>query len=117
MNDSIVGNWLLIDIQKNQMAQGAKNKFTDLEKHQVIYNFKNNGSLIVTGDTVLVHTPGTYNYNLEKDYIGLPLENQANELLLSIDNSKWSFTKKNNEIKIGQAFLDGPELTLKRKLN
>lgn len=119
MNGSIVGDWLLIEIQQNQMAEGVQSslKSTNLEKHQVIYSFKKNGNLVVKGDTVLIHTPGTYKYILEEDYIGKPLENQTKELLLKIDNSKWSFTQNDNEIKIGQTFLDGPELTLKRTSN
>ncbi len=119
IKSSIEGDWMLIEIHKNQMAEGYQNtlKSTNFEKHQVVYSFKKNGNLVIKGDTLLIHTPGTYKYILEEDYIGKPHENQAKELLLKIDDVKWSFTQNDNEIIIGQAFLDGPELTLKRKSN
>jgi len=109
-SNRIIGEWKLLK---------SKTYFHDYDysNQNIIYNFKSNGELVVTGANKTGGYPiGTYNYTFEEDY----LSNSANPnepmlWLVNIDGLKWIHQSQNDLMVIGQSYVDGSDLCFQKK--
>jgi len=109
-DNQIIGKWKLIEVQYLGI-DGLSSK--DYSSENIIYNFKSNGILEVTGGENIGYSTGEYDYifgegNLGGDNV------DPKVLLLQIDGSKWTFDLNNEKLKIGQSYVDGADLIFVR---
>ena len=106
----VIGEWKL---------QSATHVYTqtttDYSAKNIVYNFQNDGTLIVTGETNSGYNEGYYNYVFKKDYISNePSMNEPKNYLVIIENQKWIFNRSNNQLTLDQTYVDGELLTFTR---
>ncbi len=109
--NEIVGKWKLIRAEfygfEGENSINYSNK-------DIIYNFKSNGTLKVTGEENAGYPSGEYEYFFGKDYLG-GSTNDPQTLLVKINNTKWIYNFKDGEMTLGQSYVDGPNLIFERK--
>ena len=111
--NQIVGEWKLI---KAQFYGFGGQESIDYLDEEIIYYFQSNGILIVDGGQNAGYPNGEYEYSFGEDYIsGAPTENETKILLVKINNSKWTYNMINGEMKLGQSYVDGPDLIFIKK--
>jgi len=109
-NDQIFGEWKLNRADLHGF-QGTKT--FDYSNDNIIYNFRSNGILKVTGGENLGYPSGEYNYYFGKDYLGDDT-NGSKTLLVNIESSKWIYNFIDGEMVLVQSYNDGPNLIFKR---
>lgn len=103
LENQILGEWKLIEERIISETNPDPNTI-DYSNKNIIYNFKSNGKLVVTGGQNVEYPNGEYDYFFGEDYLsGFPSENERKTLLVKIDNSKWTFNLTNGVIKLGQS--------------
>ena len=114
ISNQIIGNWKLIEAKYPGLKGGDSSEFSiNYTKENIIYNFKPNGDLIVSGGDNAGYASGKYEYFFGEDYLGGV--NSPKVLLVKINNSKWSYKLTNGKMILGQSYFDGPDLIFVRK--
>lgn len=109
--DQIVGEWRLL---RTTCCFFEGGKTTDYSDENIIYNFKSNGILIVTGGQNVEYPIGEYKYFFGKDNLGGDT-NEPKTLLVKIDNNKWTYNLIEGIMTLGMSYVDGPNLQFERK--
>lgn len=110
ISNKIVGNWKLT---KATFYSYEGEGFIDYSGKNIIYNFKSNGILVVSGGKNAGYPDGSYAYFFGEDHLGGM--NDPKVLLVKINNSKWTYNLTNGKMTLGQSYVDGPNLIFERK--
>ena len=112
-SNPVIGEWKLIKVEQND---GANNiSITDYTNQTIIYKFETNSNLNVNINNV-VYNSGNYSYEYKNDYLsGFPSSGEIKILLVVINNQKWTYELINGKMKLGQSYVDGPDLYLEKK--
>ena len=112
--NQIVGSWKLIEAEyPNLRITSPSESSINYNKENIIYNFKSNGDLIVSGGDNVGYGNGKYKYYFREGHLGG--SNALKVLLVEINNSKWSYKLTNGKMILGQSYFDGPDLIFERK--
>lgn len=113
ISNPVIGQWKLIKVEQND---GANNiSITDYTTQNIIYKFENNSNLNININNV-GYNSGNYNYEYKNDYLsGFPSSGETKILLVVINNQKWTYELINGKMKLGQSYVDGPDLYLEKK--
>lgn len=111
--DQIIGEWKLMMAKIIDFSPNPP--IIDYSNENIIYNFKSNGKLVVTGGQNIGYPNGEYEYFFGEDYLGGGLGNEPKVLIVKINGSKWTYNLTGKEMKLGQSYVDGPDLILERK--
>lgn len=113
-NSEILGEWKLIEAR---IINFENNPLIDYSKENIIYNFKANRVLSVTGGNNVGYPNGEYDYIFEKDYLGgAPSPGEEKILLVKVNNNtKWTYTLTYGRMTLGNSYVDGPDLIFERK--
>lgn len=106
----IVGQWKLIYRHSNPWSS----YIADESAKNIVYDFKSNGILIVTGNQSAPHTDGQHNYFFGEDILG-GLSSDPKIVLVKIDGEKWTYNLSSGQMMLSQGYLDGESLTFARK--
>lgn len=103
--NQIIGEWKLTKSSSYLFVN-------DYSNENIIYNFLEDGELIVSGGGNIGGYPnGTYNYVFELDYLSnSESPNEPMIWLVKIDGLKWTYNSKNNLMVIGQSYVDGADM-------
>lgn len=111
--NQIVGEWKLMEAKFYGLQGGSSSEGSiNYSKENVIYNFKLNTTLVVTGGKNAGYANGEYDYFFGKDLFGGI--NSPKVLLVKINDSKWSYELKDGKMILGKSHVDGPNLIFKR---
>lgn len=110
ISNQIIGNWKLT---KTVCCYFEGGRTTDYSNENIIYNFKSNGILVVSGRDNVGYTNGEYEYFFGKDHLGGNTDPKV--LLVKINNSKWTYGLTNGKMTLGRSYIDGPNLIFERK--
>jgi len=112
-SNPVIGEWKLIKVEQND---GANNiLITDYISQNIIYKFETNSNLNININNV-AYNSGNYNYEYKNDFLsGLPSSGETKILLVVINNQKWTYELINGKMKLGQSYVDGPDLYLEKK--
>lgn len=110
ISSQIVGNWKLV--ASTQYGFNGEVS-TDYSKENILYNFKQNGTLQVSGGENVGYPDGAYEYFFGEDYLGG--ENDPKVLLVKINDSKWTYNQNSGKMTLGKSYVDGPNLIFERK--
>lgn len=116
--DMIVGAWKLIKGEYYGINQDDQFGMitVDYTSKNCMYVFNSNKVLQITGASKLGYKNGAYSYVLEEDYLtGAPNEGESKILLVKINDSKWTFEIEDGIMKLGQSYVDGPDLYFERE--
>ena len=110
-NSEIVGEWKLTKaIFISQTVEEI-----DYTDQNIVYNFHSNGVLSVSGGANAGYPIGEYEYIFGEDYLtGSPNPGEPMIVLVKIGNAKWTYDFTNGQMKIGQSYVDGPDLVFER---
>jgi hypothetical protein len=108
--NQIVGQWKLIFRHSNPRSSYV----SDESAKNIVYDFKSNGVLIVTGNQSAPHTDGQHNYFFGEDILG-GLPSDPRILLVKIDGGKWTYNLSGGQMVLSQGYLDGETITFVRK--
>lgn len=109
--NNVSGEWKLLSAKYL-----ATNQTKDYSNQNIIYNFQNNGTLIVSGGANDAYSDGNYSFLFKNDYLSnFPTSTEPKIDLVVIQNNKWSFTSSNNLMTLDQSHVDGPLLTFIKK--
>ncbi len=111
IDSQIIGEWKLMKAEIVNFSQNPNTIY--YSNKNIIYNFKSNGKLVVSGGGNLEYPDGEYDYFFGNDYLGGT--NDPRILLVKINNTKWTYNLTDGEMKLGQSYVDGPDLFFKRK--
>jgi hypothetical protein len=109
--DQIIGEWKLI---RTTCCFFEGGKTTDYANENIIYNFRPNGMLLVTGGQNVEYPNGEYNYFFGKDYLGGGTS-EPKTLLVKINSNKWTYNFSEGIMTLGMSYVDGPDLHFERK--
>lgn len=105
----IVGKWKLIKVEYPFPPS------THQYDKSIIYNFRVDGKLIVTGGENAGYSNGEYNYIFKKDYFSeFPPEEGPKVWFVEINGSKWTYKCEDGLMVLGQSYVDGPDLFFQR---
>jgi hypothetical protein len=117
--NQILGKWKLVKVEyyKWNLNNNATLQTIDYSDKNIIYDFRSNNKLIVTGDQNIDNGNRESDYIFEKDFLtGQPSEGESKMLLVKIAGSKWTYSLTNGTIMIlGQSYIDGADLYFERK--
>lgn len=116
--NQILGKWKLVKVEyyKWNSNSNASLQTIDYSDKNIIYDFRSNNKLIVTGDQNIDNVNRESDYIFEKDYLsGYPSEGESKMLLVKIDGSKWTYSLTNGTMMLGQSYIDGANLYFERK--
>lgn len=113
-SNQIVGVWKLIEAKFYGLEEGSSTEgLIDYSDKNIIYDFQTNGTLTVSGGENAGYTNGVYDYIFGKDHLGG--SNDPEILLVTINESKWTYDLTNGKMTLGQSYVDGPDLILESK--
>jgi len=113
MNEQIYGEWKLTEARIVDFSPNPP--IIDYSDDNIIYNFKFNGKLIVTGEENVGYTNGEYEYFFGEDYLGgAPSPGESKILLVKINTTKWTFDITNEIMTLSNSYIDGPTLVFGR---
>ena len=105
-NEHFFGEWKL---NRADLHGFEGTKTFDYSNDNIIYNFRSNGILTVTGAENVGYPSGEYSYYFGKDYLG-DGTNGSKTLLVNIESSKWIYNFIDGEMVLVQSYNDGPNL-------
>ncbi|MFV8347457.1 hypothetical protein [Flavobacterium sp. ZB4P13] len=110
-SNPVIGEWKLIKVEQND---GANNiSITDYTNQNIIYKFETNSNININNAG---YNSGNYNYEYKNDYLsGFPSSGETKILLVVINNQKWTYKLISGKMKLGQSYVDGPDLYLEKK--
>lgn len=112
ISNQIIGNWKLTEAKFYGFEGEGSIDYSD---ENIIYNFKSNGILVVSGGDNAGYTNGEYEYFFGKDHLGGNTDPKV--LLVKINNSKWTYDLTNRKMTLGKSYVDGPNLIFERIKN
>ncbi len=106
----IVGEWKLM--KSEQYDTSYKITVTDYSSQNIIYKFDSNSNLTVNSG----NNAGNYNYEFKKDYLsGFPSSGETKMFFVVINSTKWIYNLNNGKMKLGNSYVDGPDLYFEKK--
>jgi hypothetical protein len=113
INDQINGEWKLIGVSTMDFNSNPQ---IDYPNENIIYNFRPNGILLVTGGEDIAYPNGEYDYFFGKDYLsGAPSAGESKTLIVNINSTKWTYDLTNGIMTLSTSYVDGPILRFERK--
>lgn len=115
LENVIVGEWKLTHETYSTIDNGAST--VDFSSQNIIYNFKSNGSLIITPNNNFEGVRER-TYVVELDYLsGQPSPNEQKILIVRFDDydTKWVLDVEGNKMSLGLSYVDGSDLFFERK--
>lgn len=111
----ILGEWKLITTEYyGQNSNGIIELFsTDYSDQNIVYHFKANGSLEVSGSGNSGYPSGEFDYILGNDSLGS--DDGPQVLMVKINSLKWIYKLNNGTMTLGRTYVDGSDLIFKRK--
>ncbi len=111
--NQIIGEWKLIEA-KIPKAAGVNSSTgsIDYSNNDIIYNFKSNNILTVSGGTNVGYPNGNYDYFWGEDYLSTTTDPKI--LLVKINESKWIYNLINEKMILEKSYIDGPDLVFER---
>ncbi|MGS2761408.1 hypothetical protein [Sinomicrobium sp. M5D2P9] len=114
-SNSIVGNWKLTEAEfYSPEGGGSSESSIDYSNENILYNFRFNGTLVVSGGENAGYANGEYEYTFEKDYLG-GLPEGTKVWLVKINSTKWAYNVSDGVMTISTSYVDGPTLKFERK--
>lgn len=107
----IVGEWKLI---KSEQYDEASNKLIvkDYSSQNIIYKFDSNSNLNINSG----NNAGNYKYEFKEDYLsGFPSNGETKMLIVILYSTKWIYNLNNGKMKLGNSYVDGPDLYFEKK--
>jgi hypothetical protein len=117
--NQIVGKWKLVKIEyyKRDANTNGSLQSTDYSVKNIIYDFRLNNKLIISGEDNMDSENRVSDYVFEKDYLsGFPSEGESKMFLVKIDGSKWTYSLTNGIMKLGQSYIDGSDLYFEKEI-
>jgi hypothetical protein len=117
--NQIVGKWKLVKIEyyKRDANTNGSLQSTDYSVKNIIYDFRLNNKLIISGEDNMDSENRVSDYVFEKDYLsGFPSEGESKMFLVKIDGSKWNYSLTNGIMKLGQSYIDGSDLYFEKEI-
>jgi hypothetical protein len=117
--NQIVGKWKLVKIEyyKRDANTNGSLQTTDYSVKNIIYDFRLNNKLIISGEDNMDSENRVSDYVFEKDYLsGFPSEGESKMFLVKIDGSKWNYSLTNGIMKLGQSYIDGSDLYFEKEI-
>jgi hypothetical protein len=117
--NQIVGKWKLVKIEyyKRDANTNGSLQTTDYSVKNIIYDFRLNNKLIISGEDNMDSENRVSDYVFEKDYLsGFPSEGESKMFLVKIDGSKWTYSLTNGIMKLGQSYIDGSDLYFEKEI-
>jgi hypothetical protein len=112
-SNPVIGEWKLIKVEQNNGANNIST--TDYTDQNIIYKFETNSILNINTNNA-AYNSGNYSYEYKNDYLsGFPSSGETKILLVVINNQKWTYELINGKMKLGQSYVDGPDLYLEKK--
>ena len=107
--NKIIDEWKLSEI-RNYTTAGSS--IVDYSDANIIYDFREDGTLIVSGAEQGIYTNGIYQYEIEEGVV----EGISDLVIFTvkIDQTYWSYDLTNGTMKLGLSHVDGPDLIFKR---
>ncbi|MXV37799.1 hypothetical protein GO491_03755 [Flavobacteriaceae bacterium Ap0902] len=113
IRSQLSGQWRLMSA--DLMNFGSQDTI-DYSGDNIIYNFKNNGKLIITGNDDIAHATGEYYYKINNNQqTNDPNNKQENNLYVHINNTAWALTMTEDAMTLSTSYVDGPALNFVRK--
>jgi hypothetical protein len=104
----VVGVWKLIQLQPGWMYP-----LKDYSNNNILFDFRSNGQLIITGAPNDVYPNGKYSYFFGEDY--LLSSSDPKVLMVEFGTSKWTYDLTNGKMTLGQSYHDGPDFLFARE--
>jgi len=115
LSNQITAEWKLIEAKFYVPEGGNPSEGSiDYSNENIIYDFQSNGTLTVSGGDNAGYYNGNYEYFFGEDYLGGGT-NEPKILLVTIDQSKWTYDLTNGKMTLGLSHVDGPDLVFERK--
>ena len=111
ISNPIVGEWKLI---KSEQYDEASNKLsvTDYSSQNIIYKFDSNSNLNINSG----NNAGNYKYEFKEDYLsGFPSNGETKMFMVVLYSTKWIYNLSNGKMKLGNSYVDGPDLYFEKK--
>ncbi|EPR73710.1 hypothetical protein ADIWIN_1347 [Winogradskyella psychrotolerans RS-3] len=107
--NKIVDEWKLTEIR---YYTPSGNSIIDYSDVNIIYDFRENGTLIVSGTEQGIYNNGTYEYEIEEGVV----EGISDLVIFTvkIDQTYWTYDLTNGIMKLGISHVDGPDLIFER---
>ncbi len=114
-NSVIVGEWKLMRSEFYGInPEGSYELITvDYRSDSIIYNFRNDGTLDVSGEENMGYPNGSHIYFFGEDH--LTGQNDPMILLVKINDLKWTYQLTDGEMRLGQTYVDGIDLIFEKK--
>lgn len=107
--DSIVGEWKLVEAK----SYFGGEKSIDYTDKNIIYHFKDDDRLVISGDENVGYESGEYDYLFGEDHLGAGTDPKI--LLVKIDNSKWTYKRSGDKMTLGKSYIDGHDLIFEKR--
>lgn len=115
LRNQITAEWKLIRAEFYELEGGNPSEsLIDYSDQNIIYDFKSNGTLIVSGGENAGYYNGNYEYFFGEDHLGGGMSDPK-ILLVTIDQTKWTYDLKDGKLTLGLSHVDGPDLVFERK--
>jgi len=101
----IVAQWKLIYVHQRSWDS----YISDVSAKNIVYNFKSNGILDVSAETVLLKK-GQHNYSFGEETLIIGGQNFETQVV-TIENQKWIYSFSNGQMTISELHSDGGTLT------
>lgn len=112
--NQIVGNWKLTKAKFYRLdGANASDGIIDYTNDNIIYNFKANGTLIISGGKNVGYENGEYLYFFGDDFLGANTDPKI--LLVKINDAKWTYNLTNGIMTLGKSYVDGSDLIFERE--
>ena len=114
ISDQITGEWKLMSATIIDFTINPPT--IDYSNDNIIYNFRSNGTLTVSGEENVGYTEGDYEYFFGKDYLGggQPNPGESKILVVDINSTKWTYDLTDGIMTLSITYIDGPLLRFER---
>jgi hypothetical protein len=106
----IVGQWKMIYTH----ARAWDSHISDVSAKNIVYNFKSNGILLVSGDQIGRHTNDQHKYSFGEETLTIGGQNYE-RMIVRIGNQKWSSSFSDGQMSLMELDSDGGSLTFVKK--
>ncbi|REE25556.1 hypothetical protein DFQ09_102146 [Winogradskyella pacifica] len=107
--NKIVDEWKLTEIRYYTSSGNSIIAYSDVN---IVYDFRNDGTLVVSGVEQGIYNNGTYEYEIEEGVV----EGISDLVIFTvkIDQTYWAYDLTNGIMKLGLSHVDGPDLIFER---
>jgi hypothetical protein len=106
----IVGQWKLI----KEHARAWDSHISDVSAKNIVYNFKSNGILRVSGEQIGPYKNGQYKFSFGEETLTIGGQNYES-LIVRIGNQKWLYSISEGQMSLIELDGDGGSLTFVKK--